>query len=649
MRRNLINNYRFLDFPQETSIEIKQGDFTPITVKLDSTETIKDDGKDAKVFLINTDNEKVFETEVIAKNKIVEFSINKNLPKGRYFLEIVYNQMKFPSKDYKSIIINGSASLGSLREISVISTDDIKNRFISEAKKELALEINSIISNKFNNYINENQENFKGQSITITNHEFDEKGNLNITFSDETSVKIPKGKDGTNGIDGLSHKATPIGRNLISGNVETPMFTFIDDDGRIELKEKWLPILKEKKNKLTIALVTEWVESKQPTVLQWEEIHEWEKKYGVEFVSHMHTHPHAVRLTDEQIDYEFKTARDILKREDLTYDIIVQPFGENTDSVRKISRKYARANFGIVDEINTVPYNTFRMKRVPLGEERYTTFDQYKEIIDNTIKENGWLVFKSHSQYTSFDENQIEIIKQIIDYCREKGVLEVTLEEGLNLTGNLIDIGDYDAKARDVDYYILDNKGQVHSNKERKDYYTLKYNSVNFDTGIGFFNDTATTIVPITSTNAVDFPKRASGMLMTVKTVTLSLSYQLYFPYNADIVYKRRWNDKESKWTGFVSLNNGMREEFTRHYTSNTIIDPNSTKDVIISNGVLDKLSFKNSDLIIGTNEKPLPDGILYNLYIPEESKIAVRFTNVTSNQITIPATFFNFKISISS
>lgn len=58
MRRNLINNYRFLEFPQETSIEIKQGDFTPISVKLDSTEMIKDDGKDAKVILINTDNEK---------------------------------------------------------------------------------------------------------------------------------------------------------------------------------------------------------------------------------------------------------------------------------------------------------------------------------------------------------------------------------------------------------------------------------------------------------------------------------------------------------------------------------------------------------------------------------------------------------------
>lgn len=217
MRRNLINNYRFLDFPQETSIEIKQGDFTPITVKLDSTETIKDDEKDAKVILINTDNEKVFETSVPAKNRIIEFSINKNLPKGRYFLEIVYNQMKFPSKDYKTIIINGSASLGSLKEINIISTDDVKNRFISEAKKELSSNIDQLVSEKLNKYVTENQEELRGQSVTITSHEFDEKGNLNITFSDETSIQIPKGKDG---IDGKNGRNGENGRDGHSVNVD---------------------------------------------------------------------------------------------------------------------------------------------------------------------------------------------------------------------------------------------------------------------------------------------------------------------------------------------------------------------------------------------------------------------------------------------
>lgn len=467
-----------------------------------------------------------------------------------------------------------------------------------------------------------------------------------FTYQDFTpeqlaSLKGPKGKDGK------TTNTTSIGRNLISGNFNRPMVTFIDDDGRTELKQKWEPILKEKKNKLTVALVTNWLETKQSTVLQWDEIHKWEEEYGVEFVSHMHTHPHASQLTDEQIDYEFKTARDILKRENLTYNIIVQPFGENTDSVRKISRRYARANFGIVDDINTIPYNTFRMKRVPLGEDTYNTFEQYKEKIDKTIQENGWLVFKSHSQYESFDENQIQLIKEIIDYCRKNDVLEVTLEEGLNLTGNLIDIGDYDSKNMGSDYYILDNNGKVHSKEESKDYYSLKYNSVNFNTSIDEFKTETTSTTPIVGGNAVDFPKKSSGILMTFKHGNVSLSYQLYFAYDSDLIYKRRWDSKNKVWTKFVKLNSELRDEYTRHYTPNTVLNPNSTIDITLSNNVLDLLSFGVGSFISGVPEKILPSGIFYNIYVENDNKIIVRFSNVTSNQITIPATFFNFKISI--
>lgn len=467
-------------------------------------------------------------------------------------------------------------------------------------------------------------------------------GYEDFTSEQLASLKGPKGEDGKT-ID-----TTPIGRNLISGNFNRPMVTFIDDDGRTELKQKWEPILKEKKNKLTIALVTNWLETKQSTVLQWDEIHKWEEEYGVEFVSHMHTHPHASQLTDEQIDYEFKTARDILKRENLTYNIIVQPFGENTESVRKISRNYARANFGIVDEINTIPYNTFKMKRVPLGEEKYTTFEQYKLKIDEAIEKNGWLVFKSHSQYESFNKNQIEIIKQIIDYCRENGVLEVTLEEGLDLTGNLIDVGDFDQKASGSDYYILDNKGKVYSNTQEKNYYTLRYNSVKFNTNIDEFKDESTSVLSVTGTNAIDFPGKSNGTLLTVKALPLALSYQLFFPYKNDIIYKRRWNDDNKTWTKFVKLNSEVREEYTRQYTPNTTILPNSTTDVTISNSILDALSFGIGNTILGVPEQMLPNGILYNVYISDKNKIVVRLSNVTTNQITIPATHFNFKITIS-
>lgn len=86
-------------------------------------------------------------------------------------------------------------------------------------KKDLAIEINRTIDDKFNTYITENQENFKGQSVTIANHEFDEKGNLNITFSDQTFIQIPKGKDGINGIDGEDGQSvTTITERGVSNN-----------------------------------------------------------------------------------------------------------------------------------------------------------------------------------------------------------------------------------------------------------------------------------------------------------------------------------------------------------------------------------------------------------------------------------------------
>lgn len=498
-------------------------------------------------------------------------------------------------------------------------------------------------------YIFNNPEQFKMRFSDLT---YKEKQDLISEVSQQTSQSFTPEQlqklKGPKGEDGKTLNTTAVSRNLVSGNVDKPMITFIDDDGRVDLLQKWVPILEEKRNKLTVALVTDWLEKKESTVIQWGDVHDLEKRYGVEFVSHTHTHPHAIQLTDDIIDYEFKTARDILKRENLTYNIIVQPFGENTESVRKISRNYARANFGIVDEINTIPYNTFKMKRVPLGEEKYTTFEQYKLKIDEAIEKNGWLVFKSHSQYESFNKNQIEIIKQIIDYCRENGVLEVTLEEGLDLTGNLIDVGDFDQKSSGSDYYILDNKGKVYSNTQEKNYYTLRYNSVKFNTNIDEFKDESTSVLSVTGTNAIDFPEKSNGTLLTVKALPLALSYQLFFPYKNDIIYKRRWNDDNKTWTRFVKLNSEVREECTRQYTPNTTILPNSTTDVTISNSILDALSFGIGNTILGVPEQMLPNGILYNVYISDKNKIVVRLSNVTTNQITIPATHFNFKITIS-
>lgn len=425
-----------------------------------------------------------------------------------------------------------------------------------------------------------------------------------------------------------------------------PMVTFIDDDGRTEVLKKWEPILQEKGNKLTIALVSSWIDNKKSTVIKWEDVHRLKEQYGVEFVSHTYEHKHAEKLTDAEVDEEFRKNKEVLKREGLTHDIIVQPFGENTDSVRRISRKYAKANVSVKEGINTLPLDTYRLYRISLGEDLYTTFEQYKTILDEAISKNAWIIFKSHSQYESFNENQLQLIRQIIDYCRENGFIEATMEEGLEDRGNLIDVGDYTARAKDSDYYILDKNGDVHSRKFAKNYHTLKYNTVDFNTPITNFEDMTTSTLAIVSSNSKGFPNNESGQLVTTKSESLVLSYQLYLPNNSNEIYKRRWNTKTNNWTEFELITPVMKELKTRHYAGNVDLNGQNTVDVVITNSVLDTMNFNTGDVISATVEKPLPNGIMYNVFITEKNKITVRYSNVTTEEITIPATYFNFRIT---
>lgn len=426
-----------------------------------------------------------------------------------------------------------------------------------------------------------------------------------------------------------------------------PMITFIDDDGRTEVLEKWEPILKEKGNKLTIPLITQWMDDPNNTsVITWEDVHRLKKEYGVEFVSHTHTHGHGNQMTAQQIDDDFRDAKRVLQREGLSHDIIVQPYGENSDDVRKISRDYAKINISTKEFVNTTPLDTFRVGRITLGEDLYTTFEQYKEKLDEAIANDGWIIFKSHSQYTSFDENQQQLIRQIIDYARANNIAEVSVDEGISYFGNLIDVGDYTARASDKYYYVLDRNGEVHSNYNSKDFWNYKFNSVGLNTPVTQFKEGTTSTVSIISTNAQGFPDNSPGQLITFRSESITLSYQLFLPSNSDTIFKRRWDENSKKWLTFKKIVTDVVEHITRQYTPSTIVPGNSSVDVDINNAILDKIGFKAGDLITGSIESKIVDGVAYNIYVYQDNTITVRFTNATTSNKTVNATYFNFKIN---
>lgn len=446
----------------------------------------------------------------------------------------------------------------------------------------------------------------------------------------------------------LMQSETQANRSIIATSKRKfPMITFIDDDGRTEVLEKWEPILQEKGNKLTIPLITQWMDDPDNTsVITWEDVHHLKKEYGVEFVSHTHTHGHGNQMTPQQIDDDFRDAKTVLQREGLSHDIIVQPYGENSDDVRKISRDYAKINIGTKEFVNTTPLDTFRVGRISLGEDKYTTFEQYKEKLDEAIANDGWIIFKSHSQYTSFDENQLQLIRQIIDYARANNITEVSVDEGISYFGNLIDVGDYTARAQGEYYYVLDRDGEVHSNYNSKDFWNYKYNSVEIDTPITYFKQKTTSTTAIGSTNALDFPNRASGTLVTYSAKPYDYSFQLFFPFDSDEIYKRRWDNSNNVWLPFKKIATDVVEHITGQYTPQTVLPANSSADVNISNSVLTNLGFKAGDLIVGSPESKIVDGVAYNIYIFQDNTITVRFINATTTKKTVDATDFNFKIS---
>lgn len=182
MKVNTVSNLKFKDFNDSKVIQIKQGDTTPIAVKLDNSPSMIQSKEKATIYLSNKDKNVVFKNEFEVNKGVVTFFVNQVLPAGIYSLQINYLGKKYPSVDSYYLRINPSAD---------IAPEDIKDLETIEMIEEMILEsVNSkvheqvanTIHNEVATYLEENADKFKGK---------DGLDGLN-------------GRDGRNGIDGKS-------------------------------------------------------------------------------------------------------------------------------------------------------------------------------------------------------------------------------------------------------------------------------------------------------------------------------------------------------------------------------------------------------------------------------------------------------------
>jgi peptidoglycan/xylan/chitin deacetylase (PgdA/CDA1 family) len=358
---------------------------------------------------------------------------------------------------------------------------------------------------------------------------------------------------------------TRIRSELIATKSRKTLMSFVDDDGRAEVLDKWVSIIQNKSIPMSVAVITNNVGTTY--MMTWEQL-AYLQTLGVELLNHTANHPYLSTLTETQLEADFEASKQALTLHGGVPDILVYPRGDYNDLVRKVARNYFRAALALgIDstKIPTPPLHTYNIYRIILTNDTGgITLDQAKARVDECVANKGWLIWCTHSQNTSFTTGFKATIESLIDYAVSKGVEIVNIEDGLNLYGNVVDAGDYKYGAYDESYYVIGCDGtESHGGPDIK---------MIFDNSADITKNTLptyftakepnawrakTTRTIISNNAAAGFPE-SYGILDTHIGNNLSFYYQIFMG-NSGTIFKRRYDPISATWYEFDPISSTVK------------------------------------------------------------------------------------------
>ena len=334
-------------------------------------------------------------------------------------------------------------------------------------------------------------------------------------------------------------------REIISKKLRKPLMTFSDDNASELFPQKWKDIIISKEIPVTCAVSTNNISSPYMT---WYEIAQMQE-IGVEFISHGHNHTNYTTLSEAAIIADIEAAQALLIEHNCTCDIHAYIADAYNDTVRNILRNYFRC--AMITGINTtpVPYppmKTYGIYRIPMlinGTTKWT-LNQYKAKIDECVANNGWLIWTIESENENFDSTLQGYIEDLIDYARGLNVEIVNIENGIDIIGNVIDIGD----PSDDAHFNLGCDGNFKTNNICTD--NTKYS---FYDALTAFPENKVTVAWIGSTKSTNFPHDDQGLLTTYRLGGNSIDRQEFRPKDCNEIWVRH-ADSNGLWGHFVPL-----------------------------------------------------------------------------------------------
>ena len=282
-----------------------------------------------------------------------------------------------------------------------------------------------------------------------------------ITLTDNTSIVVALGSDagddfivsdsalvvsGDNKNIGISI-SEPYTKLHINGDLafnpreQQALVSFVFDDNDDSIYDVMKPLFDGQGEVACAALVSSYIDGGGK--LSTAEVLTLEGN-GWEMLSHTEKHANLTTITSDSARIELSNSKVALEALGLTVNNFVYPNYANNESVRRITREYYRSarargaeTHGDDPTLNPHVLNNYILKCVPADD--HTELATFQTWVDNAESGKRWLIFTLHT--TTTDDSVA--MNTLINYIQGKDIPIVTINQGLDLVGNMLDIGDH--------------------------------------------------------------------------------------------------------------------------------------------------------------------------------------------------------------
>lgn len=270
--------------------------------------------------------------------------------------------------------------------------------------------------------------------------EYDGSGAVTVTIPEVSVKRITRITDG--------------GKEEVAAAV-----SFIDDDCRSATYTTLFPLIKELDIPYTLACPPGKIGADMHmTQEQLLEMY----NYGVTISCHTWAETNMDTLSKDQLEENLKKCVEKYREWGIT-DVNSYAYTQGKYSVDNMSvvKKHFDMGFLVDKGINTAPYESYYMRRVGLfPTDNSFSLSDAKAYVDKLLTSGGWLIFMTHCWTSTFNATEL---KDLVSYIRGKSVQIIDVNEMIEKTGNVVDIGYY--KKDDLNtgkhYFIVDSTGKI--------------------------------------------------------------------------------------------------------------------------------------------------------------------------------------------